>query len=270
MARTQRTERGAAAQRKPDMARYKVEAVSRAMLVLEAFRLGPPELTVEELALRTGMAHSAVAATLATLQRRGLVQHGSLDTRAFRLGLAWLRLADVKRRQLDIREVALPVMRRMRDAVNETVSLSVRIGANRVNIEYAESEHEVRRIVQRGFHVPLHVGAGGRSLMSGMDDAEIETYLAPVALSQMLKTKLIGEVHATRGDGYAIVEGEIASDTAAIAAPIRNHVDEVVAAISISMPQERLSSQMRARCIREVMRGAREISLAMGYDPARE
>ena len=45
------------------------------------------------------------------------------DAGHFRLGLAWLRLADVKRRQLDLREVALPVMRRMRDAVNETVSL---------------------------------------------------------------------------------------------------------------------------------------------------
>ncbi len=251
------------------MARYKVEAVSRAMLVLEALRLGPTELTAEALASRTGISAGAVEATLLTLEGRGLVQRSPGDQSAFRLGLGWLRLADVKRRQLDIREVALPVMRRMRDAVDETVSLSVRMGTNRVNIEYAESDHEVRRIVQRGFHVALHVGAGGRSLMSGLEDEEIEAYLAPVALSQLQKSKVIAAVQATRRDGHAIVEGEIASDTAAISAPVRNHVGDVVGAVTISLPLERMTAQMRGRCIREIMAGAGEISQSMGFDPAR-
>lgn len=270
MARLERTRSGATEGRAPEMARYKVEAVSRAMLVLEVLRLGPVELTIDALASRTGISRAATEATLLTLERRGLVQRGSGDPSTFRLGLGWLRLADVKRRQLDIREVALPVMRRMRNAVDETVSLSVRMGSNRVNIEYAESDHEVRRIVQRGFHVALHVGAGGRSLMSGMEDEEVEAYLAPVALSQLEKSKLIAAIQATRRDGHAIVEGDVASDIAAISAPVRNHVGEVVAAVTISLPHERLSAQMRARCIKEVMRGAAEISQGMGYDTARE
>jgi DNA-binding IclR family transcriptional regulator len=251
--------------RSAQMARYKVEAVSRAMLVLEALRLGPAESTVDALASRTGISRAATEATLLTLERRGLVQRGSGDPPVFRLGLGWLRLADVKRRQLDIREVALAVMRRMRNAVDETVSLSVRMGSNRVNIEYAESDHEVRRIVQRGFHVALHIGAGGRSLMSGMADEEVEAYLAPVALSQIEKSKLIAAIQATRRDGHAIVEGDVASDIAAISAPVRNHVGEVVAAVTISLPHERLTASMRARCIKEVMRGAGEISAGMGY-----
>jgi DNA-binding IclR family transcriptional regulator len=40
--------------------------------------------------------------------------------------------------------------------------------------------------------------------------------------------------------------------------------------VTISLPHERLSAQMRARCIKEVMRGAAEISQGMGYDTARE
>lgn len=252
-----------------DTARYKVEAVSRAMLVLEAFRHGPSKSTAAELAERTSLTLQSVEATLATLERRGLVQCAHDAPDHFRLGLAWLRIADVKRRQLDIRAVALPVMRGIRDAVNETVSLGIRIGTSRVNIEYAESQHEVRRIVQPGFHVALHIGAGGRALMSGLDDAEIEAYLAPVQISQLQKSKLIAGIKAARRDGYAIVEGEVTSDTAAIAAPIRDHVDEVVATVTISMPGERCSPQMRARCIKEAMNGAGEISLALGFDRAR-
>lgn len=252
-----------------ELARYKVEAVSRAMLLLEAFRRGPSLMSVAMLASRTGLPEATVKATLFTLERRGLIQRAAEDPGSYRLGLAWLRLADVKRRQIDMREIALPVMRRMRDAINETVSLGIRIGASRVNIEYAESRHEVRRIVQPGFHVALHVGAGGRSLMSGMQDEEIEAYLAPIAMSQLHKSKLVASIAQVGRDGYAIIEGEVTSDTAAISAPVRNHVGEVVAALTISMPQERCSPAMRARCIREVVAGAGEISLAMGFDRSR-
>lgn len=252
-----------------ELARYKVEAVSRAVLLLGAFRHGEASLTVDTLAKRTGLGGAAVESLLGTLAQRGLVQRSADDAPRYRLGLAWLRLADVKRQQLDIREVALPVLRRMRDTVNETVSLGIRIGTNRVNIEYAESRHEVRRIVQPGFHVALHVGAGGLALMSGMDDAEIEAYLAPIAVSQIHKSKLVAAIKATRRDGHAFVEGEVTSDTAAISAPVHNHSGDVVAALTISMPQPRCTPAMRARCVKEVTKGAGEISIAMGYDAKR-
>ena len=251
------------------MARYKVEAVSRAVLLLEALRRTPGPLSMATLATRTGLSPASVAAALATLQRRRLIDQPAAQPDHYVLGLGWLRLADVKRRQLEIREVALPVMRRMRDAVNETVSLGVRIGSSRANIEYAECHHEVRRIVQPGFHVALHVGAGGRALMSGLDDAEIEAYLATIPSSQIEKSKLLAGIKATRKDGFAVVEGEVTSDTSAVAAPIRNHVGDVVATVTFSMPEDRFSPQRRARCTREVVKGASEISRALGFDPGR-
>lgn len=248
--------------------RYKVEAVSRAVLLLEAFRQAPGPMPAERLAQRTGLTTPTVEATLATLERSGLVhRRGEGDNADFELGLAWLRLADVKRQQIDIREVALPIMLGMRDEVGETVSLGIRIGANRVNIEYAESLHEVRRIVQPGFHVPLHVGAGGRAILSGLQDTEIEGYLAAVPISQTDKSALIAEIKDARKAGYSVVEGEVTSDTAAVAAPVRNHVGEVVAVLAISLPKERFSRQMRQRCVKVAVDGARALSLALGLDP---
>lgn len=253
--------------------RYKVEAVARAVALLDALRRSPGPLAAERLVEKTGLPRATIEAALATLERRGLIDRttgeGGGAEGGVSLGLGWLRLADVKRQQLVLREVALPVMRRVRDAVNETVSLGIRIGPSRVNIEYAECHHEVRRIVQPGFHVALHVGAGGRALMSGLADTEIEAYLATIQVSQMEKSKLLAAIKAARRDGYAVVEGEVTPDTSAIAAPIRNHAGDIVATMTISMPEDRLSPQTRKRCIREVMKGAGEISLALGFDPAR-
>lgn len=249
--------------------RYKVEAVARAALVLAAFRRSPGMMSIEQLAKRTGLAPAALEALLTTLERRGLVRREEGKEGHYGLGFAWLRLADVKRQQLDIREVALPVMRRVRDAIGETVSLGVRIGSNRVNIEYAESRHEVRRITQPGFHVPLHHGAGGRTILSGLDDAAIEGHLSTLPLLQAEKTRLISEIKAARRDGYAVIEGEVTTDTAAISAPVFDHVGEVVGVLTISLPCQRLTPQVRPRAIREIVKGAREVSLALGYDAAR-
>lgn len=250
------------------MARYKVEAVSRAVLVLDAMRQGPASQTLESLAQRTGLSAAAVEAIVSTLEQRRLVQPDAEAAGHYRLGLGWLRLADVKRRQIDIRRVSLPVIERMRDAVNETVSLGIRIGDRRVNIEYAESRHEVRRIVQPGFHVAVHVGAGGRVMLSGLADEEVEAYLVTIQMPQGEKSKLVHAIKAARRDGYAIVEGEVTSDTAAIAAPVRNHLGEIIAVVAISLPQKRLTAQMRVRGVKELLAGAAEISRALGYDQA--
>ncbi len=249
--------------------RYKVEAVARAALVLAAFRRSPGPVSLDALVKRTGIGAATLEMLLATLERRGLVRRIVEKPDHFALGLAWLRLADVKRRQLEIREVALPVLRRVRDAIGETVSLGVRIGASRVNIEYAESRHEVRRITQPGYHVPLHQGAGGRTILSGLGDSAIETYFATTSLTQFDKTKLIAGIKAARRDGYSVIDGEVTSDTAAVSAPIFDHVGDVAAVLTISLPSQRLTPQMRARAIKEVMKGARDVSLALGCDATR-
>jgi IclR family transcriptional regulator, KDG regulon repressor len=255
--------------------KYKIEAVSRAVLVLDTLRQQPGGVSVEAVAKHTDLSEALVRATLETLRERRLVRMCSDQPKEYELGLAWLRLAEVKRRQLDIRDIARPVMHRMRDAVNETVALTIRIGANRVNIDYAESDHEVRRITQPGFHVPLHVGAAGRALMTGMDDSEIDAYLGQQAKMSgargkpASKAKLMAEIRTARRTGLAVVIGEITADTAAVSAPVRNHVGEVVAALSISCPQDRFGPQACSRLMRELKKGARDVSAALGYEVER-
>lgn len=249
--------------------RYKVEAVSRAVHVMDAMRQHPGAVSLEELAKRTRVPVAAVSAILETLVGSNLVQRSGDAPVRYRLGMAWLRLADVKRQQLDMREVALPVMRRIRDAINETVSLGIRIGANRVNIEYAEGRHEVRRITQPGYHVTLHVGAGGRVMLSGLDDAEIAAYFNALKIGGAARAKLIAGIKAARQDGYSVVIGEVTSDTAAVSAPVRNHAGDIVAVITISCPDDRFTPLIQTRCIREAVRGGDEISLALGFDPKR-
>jgi DNA-binding IclR family transcriptional regulator len=209
-----------------------------------------------------------------TLQHHGLVRRSERAPEDYELGLAWLRLADVRRRQVDMRHLALPVMRRMRDALNETVILSIRVGSRRVNIDYVESTQTIRRLTQLGFEAPLHIGAAGRALMSGLSPDQLEDYLSSIPLvgfstnAPVSKSTLAEQLERIRGDGFAASFREITSDTAAVSAPIHDHTGEIVAALTISCPEDRFTPALERACILQVTKGAEEVSRALGFNPA--
>ena len=249
--------------------RYNVGAISRAARLLQQFTRNAPFHTAEDLAATTRISPDLVNRSLATLQAHGLVR--SSGAQSYTIGFTWLKYADVRRRQFNMRFVALPVMRRMRDLVNETVILAIRTGERRVNIEYVESTQAIRRLTQLGFEVPLHVGASGRALLSGLRPDEVDSYLqaSGVRNSDNALTpsaeRIARDIKDVRSRGYAIAFREITSDTAAVAAPIKDHLGQVVAALTISCPEERFDETLKKRCIDSVVAGATEVSRALGF-----
>jgi DNA-binding IclR family transcriptional regulator len=253
--------------------RYRVEAITRAVGLLRQFSRAAPHRSIEQLARSLGTSPSLTRRMLRTLEQHRLVRQTQDGPEHYELGLAWLRLADVRRRQVDMRQLALPVMRRMRDALNETVILAIRVGARRVNIDYVESTQVFRRLSQPGFEAPLHIGSAGRTLMAGLPPDQLEQYLGSVPLvgfrtnTPVSKTELIKQLDGVRKDGFAVSFREITSDTAAVAAPIRDHTGEIVASVTISCPEDRFTPALERACIAQVTRGAEEVSRAMGYNP---
>jgi IclR family KDG regulon transcriptional repressor len=252
--------------------RYRVEAITRAVGLLRQFNRTMPRRSIDELSRSLGTSASLTRRMLRTLEQHRLVRPAD-DGERYELGLAWLRLADVRRRQVDMRQLALPVMRRMRDALNETVILAIRLGSRRVNIDYVESTQTFRRLSQPGFEAPLHIGSAGRTLMAGLPPDQLEQYLASMPLvgfrtnTPVSKAELIKQLDRVRKDGYAVSFREITSDTAAVAAPIRDHAGETVASLTISCPEDRFTPALERACVAAATRGAEEVSRAMGFNP---
>jgi IclR family transcriptional regulator, KDG regulon repressor len=251
--------------------RYRVEAITRAVGLLRQFNRTTPRRSIDELSRSLGTSTSLTRRMLHTLEQHRLVRLAD-DRERYELGLAWLRLADVRRRQVDMRQLALPVMRRMRDALNETIILAIRVGWRRINIDYVESTQAFRRLTQPGFEAPLHIGSAGRTLMVGLSPDELEKYLESVPLvgfrtnTSVSKAELIKQLGRVRKDGFAVSFREITSDTAAVAAPIRDHAGETVASLTISCPDDRFTPALQRACITEITRGAEEVSRAMGFN----
>src|SRR3546814_4526289 len=81
-------------------------------------------------------------------------------------------------------------MRELRDAVDETVVLSIRSGDFRVHIDLVESVQPMRRTTDLGVGAPLYSGAASKVLLAGMEDGEIDDYLRRTPLTAFQKTTI--------------------------------------------------------------------------------
>lgn len=255
--------------RDPADARYRVQVLDRAIDILMAFTPAEPALGLPELVRRTKLSKPTAFRLVRNLLRRGLLRLGQ-DGR-YQLGAEILALAASCR--IDLRELARPVMRRLRDLLNETVVLAVRVGDERVHIEVVESTHPIRRMSYPGERMSLYAGAGSKIHLASLSDEDIEAYLARTRLVRLSPTTIVDarrmrqEIAAIRSRGYA--EGRSERDTggAGIAVPIRDQAGTVVAGLHVAVPLARYTPELRARCLDGLMRAAAELSEALGYRP---
>lgn len=261
--------------RRIDEPAYAVSTLDRAIDVLEAFTHKTPELSLKQIAARTGL-HKATAFRLATtLCRRGLmIKHPISGT--YRLGFELISLAEVAKGQTSLVADALPVMRALRDELNETVFLSVRVGDHRVDIEQVEGLQNIRRVLTLGEQKSLYAGAGSKVLLAAMSDEEIAAYLGRTKLVAHTKTTPVtvkavwAEIAVIRRQGFAEGWDERDSGGAGAAAPIFGPSLEVIGAVAVAVPSSRYNPSLRKKTVTAVTKAAAAISDRLGAPRPRE
>src|SRR5690606_27041258 len=125
-------------------------------------------------------------------------------------------------RELDLRTIALPVLRRLRDATRETTTLSVMVGDSRVYVEQVESPQEIRMLVDIGRRFPLHAGASSKAILAHLTPHDQERLLArrldPLTPDTIVDVpRLRRELTAIRAHGVAVSVGERQVGAASVA-----------------------------------------------------
>jgi DNA-binding IclR family transcriptional regulator len=251
---------------------YSIEVLNRAINILSVFSHSKTAMSLAEIVQAVQLPKTTVFRVLSSLVGRSLCEWDA-ETGKYSLGFELVRLADIRRRQNNVHDVALPVMREIRNAVNETVILSVRSGDSRVHIDFVEGSHAMRRMADLGVHAPLYVGAASKVLLSGMEDGDIEAYLSRTKLTAFQKAtitdpdELWREIRSIRKRGYAESKGELFAGGGALAAPIRDFSGKTIAVIDILTPEPRYTPAHRENCIRILLDGTQRASDRLGYRP---
>ncbi len=251
-----------------------VGVLAKAARVLDVLA-GTREASTAELAETLGEPRSSVYRLLTALTELDLVEPGS-QRGSFRLGLKLLRLGTAVVSRLDVRIAALPVMERIHDDTDQTVYLCVRRDRDGVCIERIDGLRAPLMDLRLGGSLPIHEGAGPRSLLAFGPRSEWDDYIRGGSLydsqtdSELDPKELVAALEEARRLGAVVNDKVFPPGFATIGAPIYDHRGQVFAALSISGIHDAILGDNRDRVCAMVMNGAHEISRALGYDgPAR-
>ncbi len=248
-----------------------VRSVRRAIRILEAFREGSSH-TVTELSRTLKLPKSSVYELVSTLAAEGLVTKEDATSR-YRLGLRLVELARAANHDLEVRQVARPLIEKLRDEFNETVQLTVLDGEEILYVDGCESSRQLRTFFQPGDRAPLYCTALGKAILANLPPRQRERYLRRRGLKAFTAgtltdpTALRRELDRTTARGYSVDDMEHEEDVRCVGAPIRDREGRAFASVSVSGPAHRLKPGRDREIARRVMAAAEEISRRLGYRP---
>jgi IclR family transcriptional regulator, acetate operon repressor len=257
-----------------DDQRRLIATIERAADVLTLFtRVDRADLGVTEIAGELELSKAVVHRVLTTLAAKGFVEP-DIESRRYRLGPMVLALGMAYVDRIDLRALVMPRLRDLSEQTNETATLSLRYGWERVYIDQVTPDREVKMSVALGRRFPLHAGSSSKAFLAFLPVDEQERYLIECPLNP-LTDHTITDVETLRAElakisdlGYAFSSGERQAGAGSIAAPLLDHRAQPVAVISICGPQERFKDHIdEASSL--LLRTAHELSRQLGHVPAR-
>ncbi len=252
------------------MQKDKIQTLERAIRILDCFTIDQFELGVRETARMTGLATSVCGRLMAALKEQGILTQHAV-TRVYSMGPKPLRWAEIYSANLDIRNVALPVINELLLTTKETISLYILDEDERLCVERMESAQNVRIVARIGRRLPLYAGSAGKVLLAFLpynrqEEIIKKTAFVPYTTFTITDPDILRkELNLIRQQGYAFSNGEWVADAAGIAAPIFDHKENVVAALTISGPSTRFTSDTKKHLVKIIIPSAERISRELGY-----
>jgi IclR family KDG regulon transcriptional repressor len=247
-----------------------IASVQHALQILDLFNGTCSELGNVEIAKALNMDPSTVAGLVYTLKLNKYLDQ-NLTNRKYRLGLKLVERASTLLRHIDLRKIATPYLEELLKWSSESVNLGIRDQYEVVYIERLFGDHALGVRSELGKRAPLHSTALGKAILAHMDINEARVILAnyefvPVTRYTITDQKQFqSEMEHIRDYGFAIDEQENEIGGRCIAAPIYNNDGDVIAAVSISVPIQRLPNGKIAAYGEKIKAAALEISRNIGY-----
>lgn len=242
-----------------------VQKAFRLMEILAERQPARPSELVQQLKLTRSNVHRL----LSTLYEMGYIERSG-DSR-FRLSFKLFILGNTIPSKNQLSDIAHPYMARLAEISQENINLAIMFEKKALYINKIESSHYLKLDQPIGRTDPLYCTALGKVLLSGLTDCELEVFLRSTPLVAYTKNTitdsdvLSGVIREVKRKGYAVDFEELTEGIHCVSAPIRDHKNRVIAALSISAPAVRLTKGRIKRLRVPLIETVLEISKKIGY-----
>ena len=215
-----------------------VEALARGLDVIKAFGPTAMELTVSEVAARTGLARPTARRLLMTLEQLGYTRSAggaySLTTKTLELGTAYVAAQGLW-------DIARPHLVALVDQTGESSSMSQLDGSDIVYTARVPVPKIIAISVHIGTRFPAAATSMGRVLLADLDGAELDEVLAMPSASGVIprvvlsRCELDESLAEIRERGWALSDELLSLGIRSIAAPVRDRTGRTAAAMNVTV-----------------------------------
>jgi len=235
----------------PDMRRDGgVQAVHRALDVLEVVAARGGHLTIGEIAAAASVPLPTAHRLLRTLVDRGYMRQ--MPNRRYALGFRLVPLGATASSMVGADTEG--VLAGLVDALGETANLAVLSGSHAEYVAQVPSRHTMRMFTEVGRQVDLHCTGVGKALLAQLDDERVRGIVRRVGLrgqtEHTLTTEaaLLAALREVRERGYALDEQEQELGVRCVAVPVGPEPLSWMA-VSVSGPVTRMTDDLVARAV---------------------
>lgn len=223
----------------------KLTSVEKALLILQ-FIGQSRECTLSSIISFTGLPKSTAVRLIDTLLNMGFVRrtsHGqyAVAIKVWRIGASAVGYDDV-------RAHVLPVLQGLVESMGETAHYAVYEHGSAVYVEKIDGLHPIRSYTTVGGRSPAYATATGKALLAWCPREEIRR-VGALAERHTESTiagvdEVTAECDAIRRQGYSVNRGEWRDGVWGVASPVFGRGGQLVAAIGISGPRDRLETNL--------------------------
>jgi IclR family transcriptional regulator, KDG regulon repressor len=207
--------------------KYLAPSVKKAFDILKVISSSKGGIRLNEIAKALDIAKSSVHGIISILEDVGAVSKDA-NTRKYELGLTLFELGRKTYSQIDLREIARPVLENLMERVQETVFLGTLSGNNDaiLVLDVVECSHDMKITSPVGTTLSLFATAPGKAIMASMNEDMIRDILNKKGLPRLTEKSIIEpdlfirEIEKVRENGFAMDFEEYMPGVRAVAAPL--------------------------------------------------
>lgn len=213
-------------------------AVERALAILEAVGGRAAGMTNSEISRRLEIPKSSASYILRTLEKCGYLYRDAEGK--YLLGLKLLNLGQRVQIGADIREAALPVMKKLVERTGLTAHLAVLDHGEMVYVEKAESAGFFKTDTWVGKRMQVNSTGVGKAVAAHLERAQVEAIIKQQGLRRRTVKTITNaqdfykELEKVRAKGFAVDDEENSLQARCVAVPVFDGFGNAIAAVGLS------------------------------------
>jgi DNA-binding IclR family transcriptional regulator len=252
-----------------DRQRVGVQSLGRAFAILEEVARHREGIGLADLSKRVGLHNSTAFHLAKTMVSLGYIRQEK-DSKRYRIGRPLFALAASALDEIEMVNVATPVLEELSRETGESSHFAVRMGDAVVVIARTSGPGAFQLTDRVGVVRPAHCTALGKVILASLRPDQLERFLKRVRLMPSTEKSITElpvlrrEIEEIRRTGIAFDDGEFNLEVRCVAVPVKDFTGKIVGAIGISGPIWRLPNQVLQGRARIVKAAAARLSAEFG------